>query len=102
MFENDACYTDAQNIDEISRIVEDLSALGSYVMGFDLDFDTERQQKHIRKNDFWNQISEYWDSLYSQYYIDEWSMYEMPYLEIDLDMDNLFIIEPTFDDFVYT
>jgi hypothetical protein len=42
LFENDDCNTDAQNIDEISRIMEDFSSLASYIYGFDLDFDIER------------------------------------------------------------
>jgi hypothetical protein len=93
LFENDDCNTDAQNIDEISRIMEDISSLASYVYGFDLDFDIERQQKHIRKNDYFDQINEYWNSLYSQYFMDQW-------IEIDLDLDN--IIEPKdFDDYLY-
>jgi len=71
-FENDLCYTDAQLINEVGRIAEDLAALTSYLMGFDLDFDLNRQQKHIRKYDFWTQVNEYVDSLYQDYYVDMW------------------------------
>merc|ERR1740130_82754 len=53
-----------------------ISALTSYLMGFDLDFDLDRQQKHIRKYDFWTQVNEYVDSLYQDYYVDAWGFDE--------------------------
>jgi hypothetical protein len=99
-FENDLCYTDAQLIDEVGRITQDLSALASYLIGFDLDFDLERKQRHIRKYDFWTQVNEYVDSLYEQYYYpvfgdEEYWGFDEDYFFID--EDSLF----TFDDYLY-
>jgi len=107
LFENDECYTDAQNIDEVSRIIEDLSALSSYVMGFDLDFDVERQQKHYRRSEFWTEVSEYWDSIYAQYFVEEWVVYpvydDMLYpidYFIDFDTDYYMPETPSYDDYL--
>jgi hypothetical protein len=54
MFEKDDCYTDAQSIDEAARIIEDIYSLASYIYGFDLDYDINRKQQHIRKSDYYN------------------------------------------------
>lgn len=45
-FEKDECYNDAQMIDEHNRVVEDIASLLSYIMGFSLEYNPEREEQH--------------------------------------------------------
>jgi len=46
-WENDACYTDKEYIDEINRSVEDVTSIISYIFGFNEKWIPDAQIEHI-------------------------------------------------------
>lgn len=57
-FNTDICQTDAQDIAEVSKITEDLTAMGSYVSGFNVKFEPEKPTEHISSADFYKKAAE--------------------------------------------
>ena len=55
---DDSCYTDVEQINEISALIADIVEILSYLRGFDYKWDQSVERKHIRRMDFKKQIHE--------------------------------------------
>mmetsp|Transcript_7449 Transcript_7449/g.11634 ORF Transcript_7449/g.11634 Transcript_7449/m.11634 type:complete len:326 (-) Transcript_7449:103-1080(-) len=60
-WENDACYTDKEYIDEINRSVEDVTSIISYIFGFNVKWNPDAQIEHITQGQLDDAIENYWD-----------------------------------------
>ena len=98
-FQYDDCNTDAEFVQEHSKIVSDISSVGTVLLGFEADYRVKNQ--HISTVSFQEQIQQYFDDMY-QVYMDESEIdYELVpnhfYDEEPMDMGFNWFDGPNFD-----
>lgn len=60
---DDFCFSDAELIEEVSHVVEDIVAIKAHVHGFDLKWNPDKMEKHIPKKEFKKDVKEITDNV---------------------------------------
>jgi hypothetical protein len=93
-FEQTPCETDTEFISQYNRLIADTSSILSVVVGFEADYNVT--SNHVTIKSFNQQINDYFDSIYSDYFYD----YDMSYYGYEFESPDYTWFEweePTFD-----
>ena len=62
-YEDDWCYTDLESIAEVNKVTEEVASILSYIFGFDLKWNTKRQDGHYTLDEVSDQYDAYWGNM---------------------------------------